>query len=70
MVALAVQALVVGARVTGEVPERRDALEDAHGQLGVAADLRPLVGVELAGLVEHEVGDAELAEVVQQRGAA
>ena len=40
-------------------------------ELRVAAHLRPLVLVELAGLVEDQAGDAELADVVQQarRGA-
>ena len=36
----------------------------------MAEHLLPLVVVELAGLVEDSVGDAELADVVQQRGAA
>ena len=48
-------------------------LEDPRADLGVAADLAPLVGVERAGLLQDRVGDAELADVVQharRRGGA
>ena len=70
VVAAAVEPLVVGAGGRGEVAEGADALEDPHGQRRVAAHLHPLLVVELARLVEDQVGDAELADVVQQRGAA
>jgi len=46
-----------------------DAAQDALGQAGVASHRLPFVGVELAWLVEDQVGHAELADVVQQSGA-
>ena len=45
-------------------------LEDAGAQLRVALDLGPLVVVERAGLVQDRVGDAELADVVEDAGGA
>ena len=44
--------------------------EDQLAQRRVPLDLGPFLGVELAGLVESLVGDAELADVVQQRRPA
>ena len=39
-------------------------------ELGVALDLGPLAVVERAGLVQDRVGDAELADVVEDAGGA
>ena len=50
--------------------ERGDAREDPLGQRRMGADDRPLLVGELVGLVEDAVGDRELAEVVEQAGAA
>ena len=70
-VAAAVEALVVRRRRSGR---RREGAatrsQDLARQRGVLAHRGPLVVGELPGLVEDAVGDAELADVVQQPGAA
>ena len=70
-IAAAVQALVVGPGQARDVGQR------GHGIAGSAARARDggasathSSSVELARLVEDAVGDAELADVVQQAGAA
>ncbi len=55
---------------SGDFAESADAFEDAAGVERVVAHLFEFGGVELAGLVEDEVGDAELADVVEESGAA
>jgi hypothetical protein len=69
-VAAAVEALVVVAGDAGDGRERGHAPEDLLGQAGMGAHGVPLLGAELARLVEDQVRDGELAEVVQQAGAA
>lgn len=70
VVAGAVEAFVVGGGDGGEFAEAGDAFEDLAGVEGVFAHEGEFVGVEFAGLVEDEVGDAELADVVEACGAA
>jgi hypothetical protein len=65
-IAAAVPALV---RVTNggrHRVEARQRAQDALGGGGVLVHQRPLVLVEATGLVQHAVGDGELADVVQQ----
>ena len=57
-------------RASARSLEGADALEDRTVSSGWRRIARPLLVVELARLVEDQVGDAELADVVQQRGAA
>ena len=56
-----------GARCAPRRPAR-DRAQDALADHRVLAHHRPLRVVERAGLVEHLVGDRDLADVVQQRG--
>ena len=68
-VAAAVPALVVGADDDADLAhEAADALEHLLALDGVGLDDRPLVGVELAGLVDDLLGDRDLADVVEERG--
>ncbi len=53
----------------GQMRESGNALQNALGVVGVQPDGFPLLGGEFAGLVEDGVGNAELADIVQQRGA-
>ena len=46
--------------------ESADAVEHLLALDGVGLDDRPLVGVELAGLVDDLLGDRDLADVVQE----
>ncbi len=69
-IALAVEPLVMGAGDCGrDRRRRRCARGSCSPSAGMALDLGPFVVIELAGLVEDLVGDAELADIVQQRGA-
>ena len=66
-VALAVPALVVVAHAEDEVlVEQR--VDDLGAEHRVLAHRLPLLAVELAGLEQHAVGDADLADVVQEGG--
>jgi hypothetical protein len=53
-----------------DVGERRHGAQDDQRQPRVAAHGPPLLVAQAASPVEDPVGDAELADVVQQRGAA
>ena len=67
-VAAAVPALVVGAHDQPDVVhEAPDPVEHLLALEGVGLDQLPLVGVELAGLVDDRLGDRDLADVVQER---
>ena len=66
-VAAAVPALVLVADGGRDVAEPRQRAQDALADDRVLAHELPLVVVELAGLVQHVVGDADLADVVQHR---
>ena len=59
----------MGARDRGQALERRDARQDRLAMGGMRPHRGPFLLVELAGLVQDGVADAELADVVQQRGA-
>ena len=65
-IALAVQPLMVRAGDGGKVLESGDARQDGFGVGRVHLHRLPFLAVELAGLVENGVADAELADVVQQ----
>src|SRR5262245_24493504 len=65
----AVDPLVVRQHPGADVAQVR-VIEDPRAQLGMAAHLRPFLFRQLAGLLEHGVGDAELADVVQHAGGA
>jgi len=67
---LAVDPLVVRRGEVGEAAEALDFAKDVERVAGVASHDGELGGVQLARLVEDQVRDAELADVVQQRGAA
>ena len=54
----------------GHRGEAADAAQDALADDGVLGHHRALVGRQRAGLVEDRVGDADLADVVQQRRRA
>ena len=70
-VAAPVELLVVGRGVVGELAERRHAARSSLVWAGCLSTSTPLPGGQVAGLVEDQVRDAELADVVQQcpRGA-
>ena len=55
--------------IEGHLAKDRHAVEDLEGVAGVLAHRRPLRRRQRPRLVEDAVGDAELADVVQQRGA-
>ena len=57
-------------RQARDVGQRGHRAQDDHREPGVAAHRAPLAVGQRAGLVEDAVGDAELADVVQQRRAA
>ena len=65
-VAVAVPALVLVAHGAGDGLQAGDGREDALADHRVLAHEHPLRGVERAGLVEERVGDADLADVVEQ----
>src|SRR6478735_12472905 len=69
-VAAAVPALVARAHELGDGAQRDGGAEDALADERVAGDERPLVGVELPGLVEDRAGDGDLADVVELRRLA
>ena len=69
-VAVSVEAFVVGSTDFGDVGEGGDAGEDTFAVDGVLAHGLPFGVVELAGLVEDGVADAEFADVVEEGGAA
>ena len=66
-IAAAVPALVLGAHRGREVRERGDRADDALAHRGVRVHDPPLRLRQRAGLLQDRVGDAELADVVQQR---
>ena len=67
-VAAAVEPLVVAPAAVDQAVQARHRLEDALALLGVLAEHRDLLGRQLAGLVEHVVADADLADVVHHAG--
>ncbi len=69
-IAGAIELLVVRARDASEHAERADAPEDLLGVQRMALHRGPFQRIELARLVEDLVAHPELADVVQQRGAA
>jgi hypothetical protein len=60
----------MGAADARQVGKGADMRQDHLGEFGMALHRPPFRVVELAGLVEHAVGNAELADIVQQGGAA
>jgi hypothetical protein len=66
-VAAAVPALVLVAHGRGHRLQAGERPQDALADHGVLAHQLPLAGVEPARLVQHAVGHADLADVVQQR---
>ena len=70
VVAPAVHPLVMVGGVVGERAEHRDALEERQRVGRVLLDDGALAGVEAGRLVEDRVRDGELADVVEERGAA
>src|SRR5205823_11311247 len=68
-IAAAVEALVVGDDDLSLAPKAVDAGEDGLAEFGVPLDHDPFLGVERARLAQDRVGDADLADVVQQAGA-
>ena len=70
VISLAIELLVMGGGEVGEVLEAVYTREDRVRVGGVAFHLGQLVGGELSRLVEDQVGDAELADVVHERGSA
>ena len=63
-IAAAVEPLVVAPAAVDQAVQARHRLEDALALLGVLAEDGDLLGRQLAGLVEHVVADADLADVV------
>ena len=68
-IALAVEPFVMGAGDRGEVRQCGNLRQDRFGMRRMQLHGFPFLGIELAGLVEDGVADAELADVVQQRRA-
>ncbi len=68
-VSAAVEFFMVLSGDASDVLEAVDAAEDLFGETGMTFDDGELLGGEFAGLVEDGVGDAELAEIVEQSGA-
>ena len=64
---VAVDALVVREHPFADVAEAR-VREDARADLGVAANLGPLLVAERVGLAQQHVRDGDVADVVQQAG--
>ena len=64
---LAVDALVMCEDPFADVAEPR-VRKDARADLGVTADLDPLLGAQRRGLVQHQVRDRNIADVVEQPG--
>ena len=69
-VAAAVPPLVARADERHQVGEVGDGLEDARADVRVLLHARHLLGAQRAGLAEDRLGDADLADVVQQRAQA
>ncbi len=69
-IAGAVPALVVVVHHRDRVAQERDALQDLPADLGMAPHDHPLLGRQGAGLEQDRVGDADLADVVQEDAAA
>ena len=67
-VALAVVALVVVQHAGDDLLDLLDVLEDPGADLRVLLHLLELFGRQLAGLLQHGFGHADLADVVQQAG--
>ena len=65
-IAAAVELLVVGGGVVCELAERRHAAEELPRVGRMLVDVDPLPSGQVAGLVEDQVRDAELADVVEQ----
>jgi hypothetical protein len=65
----AIESLVMLAGDACHCAEVRDAAEDLFREQGMALHHRPLSGVELVWLVENGVGNTQLAQIVEQRGA-
>jgi hypothetical protein len=69
-VALAVPALVVAADHLHGAAQRLDAGHHLDPEQRVGPHHLPLAGVQRTGLVEHRLGDADLADVVEQEPVA
>ena len=69
-IAAAVDPFVVAAHDRQDLAQRLDPRHDLGAVLGVAAHRGRLLVVQLAGLEEHLVGNADLADVVQRRARA
>jgi hypothetical protein len=69
-VALAVPALVMAADHLDRVAERLDPGHHLHAEQRVGAHHLPLAVVQRSRLVEHRLGDADLADVVEQEPVA
>lgn len=69
-ITFAIQTFMVGGGDFTERVEAGNAAEDFVGIVGVLLDDFPFGGVQFAGFFEDGVGDAELADVVEEGGAA
>ena len=69
-VAAAVPALVLVAHDPGDAAQPGDRAQDALADDGVLLHQHPLVVVERPVLVQDRVGDADLADVVEEGGAS
>src|SRR5271157_20806 len=67
-IAFTVDTLVVVQNKQADPLEARQEAEHRPTVLGVPVDDRPLLGIEPAGFIQNSVGDADLADIVKERG--